>query len=86
MRVKEGTFLRRMHPVLTPKLYFRISMIFYTALSTNRCMGKSRDCEEWWLLISVACSGAKIMKDRWRGEGLGVKRRELALFTEQIIA
>ena len=35
MRVKEGTFLRRMHPVLTPKLYFRISMIFYTALSTN---------------------------------------------------
>ena len=35
MRVKEGTFLRRMHPVLTPKLYFRISMIFYTALSTK---------------------------------------------------
>ena len=34
--MKEGTFLRRMHPVLTPKLYFRISMIFYTALSTNR--------------------------------------------------
>ena len=33
--MKEGTFLRRMHPVLTPKLYFRISMIFYTALSTR---------------------------------------------------
>ena len=33
--MKEGIFLRRMHPVLTPKLYFRISMIFYTALSTS---------------------------------------------------
>ena len=33
--MKEGTFLRRMHPVLTPKLYFRILMIFYTALSTK---------------------------------------------------
>ena len=37
--MKEGTFLRRMHPVLTPKLYFRISMIFYTALSTISAPG-----------------------------------------------
>ena len=40
--MKEGTFLRRMHPVLTPKLYFRISMIFYTALSTTGSQGAAQ--------------------------------------------